>query len=35
MCWIDFNHKKVTLDDGMEIYIIEMPFDPTYDFLEY
>ena len=35
MYWIDFNHRKVTLDDGMEIYIIEMPFEPTYDFLEY
>ena len=35
MYWIDFNHRKVVLDDGMEIYIIEMPFEPTYDFLEY
>ena len=35
MYWIDFNHRKVTLDDGMEIYIIEMPFEPTYDFLEH
>lgn len=35
MYWIDFNHRKVMLDDGLEVYIIEMPFEPTYDFLEY
>lgn len=35
MYWIDFNHRKVVMDDGLEIYIIEMPFEPTYDFLEY
>lgn len=33
--WIDFNHRKVVMDDGLEVYIIEMPFEPTYDFLEY
>lgn len=32
--WIEFNHRKVTLDDGLECYILEMPFEPTYDFLE-
>lgn len=26
--WIDFNHRKVTLDDGLECYIIETPFGP-------
>lgn len=31
MIWIDFIHRKVTLDDGMEIYIIEMPFEPELD----
>lgn len=35
MYWIDFNHRKVVLDDGSEYYTIEMPFEPTYDFLEY
>jgi hypothetical protein len=35
MYWIDFNHRKVVMDDGLEVYIIEMPFEPTYDFLEY
>lgn len=33
--WIDFNHRKTVMDDGLEVYIIEMPFEPTYDFLEY
>lgn len=32
--WIEFNHRKVKLDDGLEVYILEMPFAPTYDFLE-
>lgn len=26
--WIDFNHYKATLDDGMEVYYIEMMIDP-------
>ena len=33
--WIEFNHRKVVLDDGLECYILEMPFEPSYDFLEY
>lgn len=32
--WIDFNHHKITLDDGMEIFVIEMVFEPTTDWLE-
>lgn len=35
MYWIEFNHRKVNLEDGMVCYIIEMPFEPSYDFLEY
>ena len=35
MYWIEFNHRKLTMDDGTEYYVIEMPFEPTYDFLEY
>ena len=35
MYWIDFNHRKTVLDDGLEVYIIDMPFEPTYDFFEY
>lgn len=34
MYWIDFNHRKLESDDGKDVYIIEMPFEPTYDFLE-
>lgn len=35
MYWIDFNHRKVVLDDGLECYILEMPFAPSYDYDEY
>lgn len=31
---IDFNHRRITLDDGMEINIIEIVSEPTADFLE-
>lgn len=33
--WIDFNHHKVTMDDGLECYIIETPWGPSTDLLEY
>ena len=33
--WIDFNHRKVVLDDGLECYIIETPWGPSTDFQEY
>ena len=33
--WIDFNHNKITLDDGLECFIIETPFGPSPDLLEY
>lgn len=32
--WIEVNFRKVVLEDGMECYILELPFEPTYDFLE-
>lgn len=32
--WIDFEHEKRKLDDGMEYYIISMPFEPTMIFEE-
>ena len=35
MYWIDFNHRKVVLDDGLEIYILEMPFEPRLNYDEY
>lgn len=33
--WIDFNHRKVVLDDGLECYIIETMWEPSADFKEY
>lgn len=30
--WIDFNHYVTTLDDGMEVHVIEPVFDPVIDF---
>lgn len=27
--WIDFNHRKTVLEDGLEVYVIEMPFGPS------
>lgn len=35
MYWIEFNHHKVVMDDGLECFILEMPFEPRYDFFEY
>lgn len=32
--WIDFNHHRITLQDGMEIYVIEIVFEPTADWME-
>lgn len=35
MYWIDFNHRKVLIDnDTMEAYIIETPYGPTVEALE-
>lgn len=33
--WIDFNNNKIVMDDGLECYIIETPWAPSPDFLEY
>lgn len=33
--WIDFHHHKATMDDGLECYIIETPWGPSTDLLEY
>lgn len=30
--WIEFEHELVTMDDGMECYMINMPFEPTLGF---
>lgn len=29
ICWIDFDHTTATLDDGMEIFVIDFVFGPT------
>lgn len=33
--WLDFNHNKVVLDDGLECFIIETPWGPTVEALAY
>lgn len=33
--WVDFNHRKVELEDGLEVIILESDWDPSSDFLEY
>lgn len=33
--WIDFEHQLVTMDDGLECYILNFPSDPTEDFRDY
>lgn len=33
--WIDFNHRKVVMDDGLECYIIEAVFPPDMEWKEY
>lgn len=33
--WIDFNHRKTVLDDGLEVYIIETPYGPSPDYDSY
>ena len=33
--WVDFHHRKVVMDDGLECYIIETPWGPSTDFQEY
>lgn len=35
MYWVDFNHRKVDLEDGIECYILETPFEPSADWREY
>jgi len=33
--WLDFNHQKVILDDGLEVYIVSFYTDPTPNFLDF
>lgn len=35
MYWIDFNHHKAVTDDGVEYYVLEMPFAPTANYDDY
>lgn len=32
--WIDFDHRRITLKDDVEIYVIEMVFEPTVEWME-
>lgn len=34
MYWIDFNHRKLVMEDGLECYILEMPFEPRQEYLD-
>ena len=33
--WIDFEHFPVVMDDGLECYILNFPFEPTMDYESY
>lgn len=33
--WVDFTHDRVELDDGLECIVINYPFEPTLDFMDY
>jgi hypothetical protein len=33
--WLDFEHEKVVMDDGLECYIITMSTEPMYDYEYY
>jgi hypothetical protein len=33
--WLDFDHDKVVMDDGLECYIITPKYEPTVDFAYY
>lgn len=33
--WVDFNHHKITMDDGLECYVIEMLYEHTMDWKEH
>lgn len=33
--WIEFNHRKVVMDDGLECFIIETPWGPSTDVEQY
>lgn len=35
MYWLDFNHRKVVMDDGLECYIVEMMLEPVENYDEW
>ena len=34
MYWIEFNHRKLIMEDGLQCYILEMPFEPREEYLD-
>ena len=32
--WIDFEHELTTMPDGLECFVLDMPFLPTADFMD-
>lgn len=33
--WVDFTHERIELEDGMECIVIDYPYEPSLDFMEY
>lgn len=33
--WLEYNCRKTVLDDGLEVYILETPFEPSYEPWDY
>ena len=33
--WLDFDHEKVVMDDGLECYIIRMSAEPLFEYEYY
>jgi hypothetical protein len=33
--WLDFDHEKVVMDDGLECYIVKMRYEPMIDYAYY
>lgn len=34
MYWVEFNHRKLIMDDGLECCILELPFEPREEYLD-
>lgn len=35
MYWVDFNHRKVELEDGLEVILVESDYAPSSEFMTY